>query len=77
MTSDSKHDAGMAGPTGDDTAVQNELRREESERAAIGDTASDRNLTGSSSWLTLPDAAAGLPAADLPGGGPSVGRGAP
>jgi hypothetical protein len=37
-----------------DAALQEELRREAGERDAIGgDTATDRNLTGSSTWVTL------------------------
>jgi hypothetical protein len=73
MTNESTRDAGMTEPTGDsDAALHNELRREESERDAIGDVASDRNLSGSSSWLTLPGAAA-----DAPAGGPSTGRAVP
>jgi hypothetical protein len=47
-----------AASTGADTdaALQEELRREMSEGdGSIGDTASNRNLTGSSTWQTLPD----------------------
>jgi hypothetical protein len=73
MTNEPTHDAGTAEPTGDsEAALQNELRREELERDAIGDIASDRNLTGSSSWLTLP-----REAADAPAGGPSTGPAVP
>ena len=37
-----------------DAVVQEELRREAAERDALGgDTAMDRNLTGSSTWVTL------------------------
>jgi hypothetical protein len=38
-----------------DDAVQEELKREQDEsKEAIGDVAKDRNLSGSSSWTTLP-----------------------
>jgi hypothetical protein len=37
-------------------ALQEELRREAAERrSAIGDVDSNKNLTGSSTWETLPD----------------------
>ena len=40
-----------------DAALQEELRREAAERAALGgDTSTNRNLTGSTTWVTLGDA---------------------
>jgi hypothetical protein len=40
-----------------EAALQEELRREAAERDTIGgDTATDRHLSGSSTWVTLPDA---------------------
>jgi hypothetical protein len=37
-------------------ALQEELRREASEgKGAVGDAAANRNLSGSSTWETLPD----------------------
>lgn len=55
--------AGRAGPRRDgEDAVQEELRREAAERDGIGgDTATDRNLSGSSTWVTLGDTDAGSP----------------
>lgn len=39
-----------------DAALQEELRREASEgKDLIGDTGRDRNVSGSSSWVTLPE----------------------
>ena len=39
-----------------ETGLQEELQRESAEVAdAVGDIASDRNLSGSSSWTTLPE----------------------
>jgi hypothetical protein len=39
-----------------DAAVQKELQREEGEgKDLIGDEAKNRNLSGSSTWETLPD----------------------
>jgi hypothetical protein len=39
-----------------DAAMQEELRREASEgKGLIGDEAKNRNLSGSSTWETLPD----------------------
>lgn len=39
--------------------LQEELRREASEgKGAVGDAASNRNLSGSSTWETLPDGGA-------------------
>lgn len=40
----------------DDAAVEKEIRREEGEgRDLIGDTRDNRNLSGSSTWETLPE----------------------
>ena len=47
----------QAGATGSDSdsALRDELEREQKEaQGGIGDIAEDRNLTGSSSWLTDP-----------------------
>lgn len=47
----------QAGATGNDSenALRDELQREQKEaQGGIGDIAEDRNLTGSSSWLTDP-----------------------
>ena len=47
----------QAGATGSDSenALRDELQREQKEaQGGIGDVAEDRNLTGSSSWLTDP-----------------------
>ena len=57
-----KNDARSKGDTANDTeaGLQNELSREETEGTdSIGDIASNRTLSGSSSWETLPDDAAG------------------
>lgn len=44
----------------DEKALQEELRREAAEgKGAVGDAASNRNLSGSSTWETIPDADAG------------------
>ena len=57
-------DAGARTAAPDD-ALQTELRREEGEGAGLGgDVATDRTLTGSSTWATLPD-----PAPDAGGAG--------
>jgi hypothetical protein len=56
--SDNKSDAGdKSNAQGDsEEALQEELRREAAERKnAIGDVDSNRNLSGSSTWETLPD----------------------
>ena len=47
----------QAGATGSDSEsdLRDELQREQKEaRSGIGDIAEDRNLSGSSSWLTDP-----------------------
>ena len=47
----------QAGATGNDSenALRDELQREQKEaKGGIGDIAEDRNVTGSSSWLTDP-----------------------
>jgi hypothetical protein len=42
-----------------DAALEEELRREAAEgKGLIGDEAKNRNLTGSSTWETLPDPSA-------------------
>lgn len=56
--SDRKNDAGgKQDQQGDsEDALQEELRREASERKdAIGDVDSNRNLSGSTTWETLPE----------------------
>ena len=54
------------GPHDSDAGLQQELRREAAERAALGgDTSTDRNLTGSTTWVTLGDGA-DTPPADQP-----------
>ncbi len=55
---DNKHDAGKKGDTQSDSekALQDELRREASEgKGSVGDAAKNSNLSGSSTWETLPD----------------------
>jgi hypothetical protein len=56
--SDNKNDArGKSDAQSDsEDELQEELRREAAERkSAIGDVDSNKNLTGSSTWETLPD----------------------
>jgi hypothetical protein len=56
--SDKKNDAGQGTDAQGDSeeALQEELRREAAERKnAIGDVDSNKNLTGSTTWETLPD----------------------
>jgi hypothetical protein len=57
--SDDKNDAGKgSGAQGDsEEALQEELRREaaEGKGSTIGDTDRNSNLSGSSTWETLPD----------------------
>jgi hypothetical protein len=56
-----KNDAGnKSGEAADsDASLQNELSREAAEGAdSIGDVGSNRTLSGSSSWETLPEEAA-------------------
>jgi hypothetical protein len=56
--SDNKNDAGGKQDAQGDSeeALQEELRREATERKnAIGDVDSNKNLSGSSTWETLPD----------------------
>ncbi len=55
---DNTHDAGKKGDTQSDSekALQDELRREASEgKGSVGDAAKNSNLSGSSTWETLPD----------------------
>ena len=59
-----------------DAGLQEELRRETAERAALGgDTSMNRNLSGASTWITLGAAADGPTAdqPDAPGGGSGPG----
>lgn len=59
---DKKNDArNKSAESGDtDESVQKELSREEAEGAdSIGDVGSNRTLSGSSSWETLPEEADG------------------
>ena len=61
-------------PADTEASLQNELSREAAEGAdSIGDVASNRTLSGSSSWETLPDEAAGGGRTSKPGkeSGPS------
>jgi hypothetical protein len=54
MTDKSKDD--RSARDRDESALQEELRRETAEGSdAIGDVASNRNLGGSSTWETLPE----------------------
>ena len=41
----------------EEVALQDELRREAGEHARLGDVEANRNLSGSSSWSTLPEPA--------------------
>lgn len=58
MSDDLKGD-GVVNPSvakDDSEAVQEEIRREEKEgRELLGDTRDNRNVSGSSTWETLPD----------------------
>lgn len=52
-TSDKKS---AATQSDDEKQLQDELRREAAEgKGAVGDAAANRNLSGSSTWETLPD----------------------
>jgi hypothetical protein len=56
--SDNKNEAGSKSDTQSDSekALQEELRREAAEgKGSIGDAGKNNNLTGSSTWETLPD----------------------
>lgn len=56
--SDKKNEAGSKTDAQSDSekALQEELRREASEgKGTIGDAGKNNNLTGSSTWETLPD----------------------
>ena len=56
--SDNRNDAGKNQEAQGDSeeALQEELRREAAERkGAIGDVDSNRNLSGSTTWETLPE----------------------
>jgi hypothetical protein len=56
--SDNQHEAGKKTDAMSDSekALQEELRREAAEgKGSIGDASKNNNLTGSSTWETLPD----------------------
>jgi hypothetical protein len=56
--SDNKNESGSKSDTQSDSekALQEELRREAAEgKSSIGDAGKNNNLTGSSTWETLPD----------------------
>ena len=58
--SDNTNEAGKKGASDSmsdsETALQEELRREAAEgKGSVGDAAKNNNLTGSSTWETLPD----------------------
>jgi hypothetical protein len=56
--SDNKNQAGKKSDAKSDSekALQDELRREAAEgKGSVGDAAKNNNLTGSSTWETLPD----------------------
>jgi hypothetical protein len=58
IMSDKKNEAGSKTDAQSDSekALQEELRREASEgKGTIGDAGKNNNLTGSSTWETLPD----------------------
>ncbi len=61
--------SGKTRETGDSEAkLQEELSRESAEGAeSVGDIGSNRTLSGSSTWETLPDDAPGGSDADAPG----------
>jgi len=57
--SDNKNDAGNKSDAQSDSekALQEELRREAAEgKGSVGDAGKNNNLSGSSTWETLPDA---------------------
>ncbi len=52
---DDKREPDAGASKGDEAALQEELRREAAEgRDSIGDVSKNQNLTGSSTWETLP-----------------------
>jgi hypothetical protein len=58
--SDNKNEAGKKGASDSmsdsEKALQEELRREAAEgKGSVGDAAKNNNLTGSSTWETLPE----------------------
>ncbi len=57
IMSDNKHEASKGDSKSDsEKALQDELRREAAEgKGSVGDAAKNSNLTGSSTWETLPD----------------------
>ena len=57
-TSDERNDANSTSDTQSDSekALQEELRREAAEgKGSVGDAGRNNNLSGSSTWETLPD----------------------
>ena len=53
---DKKTENGSSGQSDSEARLQNELSREAAEGAdSIGDVSSNRTLSGSSTWETLPD----------------------
>ena len=57
-TSDERNDANSTSDTQSDSekALQEELRREAAEgKSSVGDAGRNNNLSGSSTWETLPD----------------------
>jgi hypothetical protein len=58
---DKKNDNNKGGKSGDtDASLQEELSREAAEGAdSIGDVSSNRTVSGSSTWETLPDDSGG------------------
>ena len=47
--------AASPGTSGRDAAAQSEQRLDQEERSLVGNTAEDRNLTGSTTYVTLPE----------------------
>lgn len=47
--------AASPGTSGRDAAAQSEQRLDQEERSLVGDTARDRNVTGSTTYVTLPE----------------------
>ena len=64
--SDAERNEGRdAGRDEGESAVQNELRREAAEgKGSIGDVSENRNLSGSSTWETLPESSRTDPSAE-------------
>lgn len=67
--SDNERDKSSKDAGDSESSLQDELGREAKEgKNSIGDVASNRNLSGSSTWETLPDG----PAASGTGDGPAA-----